>query len=68
MLLRRVPVFDESMQPIKVGLSDEESNAGSHAADSHAASPPEIPFRTQALGAISLVHAQDSQQARHNRQ
>ena len=38
-LLRRVPVLNESVQPIKAGLGDGEGNASSHADDSHDASP-----------------------------
>ncbi len=42
-LLRRVSVFDQSAKPVKVGGWDGKGNAGSHAADSHAASPQGIP-------------------------
>ena len=52
MLLRGVPVFDESLEPIKVGLSDGKRDAGSHAADSHTANTPGIPFGNQMSGAI----------------
>ena len=51
-LLRRVAVFDQSMKPIKVGGRDGNGNAGSHAPDSHAASPPGIPTGTQMSDAI----------------
>jgi hypothetical protein len=44
-LLRRVAVFDQSVEPIKVGGRDRNGNAGSHATDSHAPSPPRIPHR-----------------------
>jgi hypothetical protein len=50
-LLRRVPVFDDSAEPIKVGLCDGERDAGSHAADSHAASASGIPSGIQMSGA-----------------
>jgi hypothetical protein len=51
-LLRRVAVFDQSAQPIKVGRRHRNGNAGSHAADSHAASPPGIPTGIQMSDAI----------------
>ena len=41
-LLRRVAVLDQSSEPIDIGGRDGKGNAGSHAADSHAASPPGI--------------------------
>ena len=34
--------FDQSSEPIDIGERDGKGNAGSHAADSHAASPPGI--------------------------
>ena len=51
-LLRRVAVLDQSAEPIKVGRRDGNGNAGSHAADSHAASPPGIPLGIQMSDAI----------------
>ena len=41
-LLGRVAVLDQGAEPIDVGGRDGNGNAGSHAADSHAASPPGI--------------------------
>ena len=35
-------VFDQSAEPIKISGRDRNGDAGSHAADSHAASPPGI--------------------------
>jgi hypothetical protein len=51
-LLRRVAVLDQSAKPIKVGGRDGNANAGSHAADSHAASPSGIHARIQMSDAI----------------
>ena len=46
-LLRRVSVFDHTAKPIKLGGRDGKRNAISHAANSHAASPPGIPVGIQ---------------------
>ena len=43
MLLRRVAVFDQSEEPIKVGGRDGYGNARAHAANSHAATQSGIP-------------------------
>ena len=51
-LLRGVAVLDQSAEPIEVGGRDRYGNAGSHAADSHAASPPGIPTGNQMSDAI----------------
>ena len=40
-------VFDQIAKPIKVGGRDGKRNTRSHAADSHAASPPGIPVGIQ---------------------
>jgi hypothetical protein len=50
--LRRVAVFDQIAKPIHVGRGDREGDAGSHAADSHRASPPGIPTGIQISDAI----------------
>ena len=51
-LLRRVAVSDHSAEPVHVGRSDGNGDAGSHASDSHAASPSGIPMGIQMLDAI----------------
>ncbi len=51
-LLRRVAVPDQSAEPIKVGRRDGKGNTRSHAANSHAASPPGIPDGIQMSDAI----------------
>jgi hypothetical protein len=51
-LLRRVAVSDQSAKPIKVSRRDRYGNAGSHAADSHAPSPPGILVGIQMSDAI----------------
>jgi len=55
-LLRRVPVFDQSVKPIKIGLSGGESDVSSHPTASHDANSTGIPCRTQLLGAIHSAH------------
>jgi hypothetical protein len=51
-LLRRVAVLDQIAKPIKGGRGDGEGDAGSHAADSHAASLSGIATVIQMLDAI----------------
>jgi len=51
-LLRRVAVADQIAEPIQVGRGDGKRDAGSHAPDSHAASPPGIPGGIQMSGLI----------------
>ena len=52
MLLRRVAVLHQTAKPIQVGGGNGKRDAGSHAADSHAASPPGIPKGIQMSDAI----------------
>jgi hypothetical protein len=47
-----VAVFDQIAKPIKVGRGHGKGNAGSHAADSHGASPPGIPPGIQMSNSI----------------
>src|SRR5262249_36023132 len=42
-LPRRVAVFDQVAEPIRIGRGDGEGDASSHPEDSHAAGPPESP-------------------------
>jgi hypothetical protein len=51
-LLRRVAVLDQGAEPIKIGGRDGNKSAGSHAAESHAASPPRIDKGIQMEDAI----------------
>jgi hypothetical protein len=55
MFLRRVAVFDQSAEPIKLGGRDGNGNARAHAADSHAASPTGTASEISQLWTASFV-------------